>query len=228
MVRLEDILEKVAEYNPKADLDIIRKAYVFSGMVHKGQHRLSGEPYLSHPIEVAEILTSLKMDASCVATGLLHDTVEDTHTTIEKIEEVFGSEIAALVEGLTKMSKITFERKEDHEAENFRKMLLAMAKDIRIIIIKLADRLHNMRTLDALPRDRQIKIARETKEIYAPIANRIGINWMKAELEDLAFKFLEPDNYKYLKEKVQRSGREREAHIEKIKKSLKRHLKSTR
>ena len=160
-----------------------------------------------------------------MATGLLHDTVEDTHTSIEKIEEVFGSEVAALVEGLTKISKITFERKEDHEAENFRKMLLAMAKDIRIIIIKLADRLHNMRTLEALPRDRQIKISRETKEIYAPIANRIGINWMKAELEDLAFKYLEPDNYKYLKEKVQRSGREREAHIKSIKDELEKTFK---
>ena len=225
MVRLEDILEKVASYNPQADLDIIRKAYVFSGMVHKGQHRLSGEPYLSHPIEVTEILTSLKMDASCVATGLLHDTVEDTHTTIEKIEEVFGEEVAGLVEGLTKISRITFEKKEDHEAENFRKMLLAMARDIRIVIIKLADRLHNMRTLDALPRDKQIKIARETMDIYAPIANRIGINWMKGELEDLAFKYLEPDNYKYLKEQVQRSGREREGNIQNIKEEIEKTFK---
>ncbi|MEE9543444.1 MAG: HD domain-containing protein, partial [Thermodesulfobacteriota bacterium] len=225
MVRLEDILEKVASYNPQADFDIIRKAYVFSGMVHKGQHRLSGEPYLSHPLEVADILTSLRMDASCVATGLLHDTVEDTHTTIEKIEEVFGGEVSSLVEGLTKISKISFETKVDQEAENFRKMLLAMARDIRIIIIKLADRLHNMRTLEALSRDRQIKIARETMEIYAPIANRIGINWMKAELEDLAFKFLEPDNYKYFKEKIQKSGREREAQMDTIKNEIEKTLK---
>jgi len=177
MVRLEEILEKVVAYNPSADLDVIKKAYVFSGVVHQGQTRVSGEPYLNHPLEVANILTSLKMDAASIATGLLHDTVEDTHTTIEKIEEVFGAEVANLVDGLTKLSRMTFEKKEDQEAENFRKMILAMGRDIRVILIKLCDRLHNMRTLGALDPAKQKKIARETLDIYAPLANRLGIGW---------------------------------------------------
>ncbi|MEK6759773.1 MAG: bifunctional (p)ppGpp synthetase/guanosine-3',5'-bis(diphosphate) 3'-pyrophosphohydrolase [Deltaproteobacteria bacterium] len=202
MVRLEEILEKVASYNPDADLEIIKKAYVFSGVVHQGQTRQSGEPYLSHPLEVAYILAELKMDAPSVATGLLHDTVEDTHTTIEKIEEVFGRQIAELVDGLTKLSRMTFDKKKDREAENFRKMILAMGRDIRIIIIKLADRLHNMRTLDALDPVKQKKIASETIDIYAPLANRVGIGWMKGELEDLAFMYIDPDKYALLNERV--------------------------
>ena len=213
MVRLEDILEKVGSYNPGADLDLIKKAYVFSGMVHQGQTRLSGEPYLNHPIEVADILTALRMDAVTVSTGLLHDTVEDTHTTLEKIEETFGKEIASLVDGLTKISRMTYDKKEDQEAENFRKMILAMGRDIRVIVIKLADRLHNMRTLDALKPDRQKRIARETLNIYAPLANRLGIGWMKTELEDLAFKYLEPERYRWLKEKVAGNEKEREDYI---------------
>jgi GTP pyrophosphokinase len=219
MVRLEDILEEVSAYNPSADLDIIKKAYVFSGMVHQGQVRSSGEPYLRHPLEVARILTELKMDASVVATGLLHDTVEDTHTTIEKVEETFGSEIAGLVDGLTKISRITitFEKKEDREAENFRKMVLAMARDIRVILIKLADRLHNMRTLDALGPERQRRIAQETWDIYAPLANRLGIGWMKAELEDLAFKHLEPEKYEELCEKVVKWREDRGTYIAGVK-----------
>ena len=220
MVRLEDILDTVTSYNPKANLDIIKKAYVFSGMVHKGQNRLSGEPYLIHPLEVANILAALKMDAATVATGLLHDTVEDTYTTIEKIDALFGPEIASLVDGLTKLSRITFEKKEDREAENFRKMLLAMAKDIRIILIKLADRLHNMRTLGALPETKREKIACETMDIYAPLANRVGIGWMKAELEDLSFKYLEPDEYEALKKVSLRMGHEREEYLDKIQKEI--------
>ena len=217
MVRLEEILEKVEGYNPQADLDIIKKAYVFSGMVHKGQTRRSGEPYLIHPLEVANILAVLKMDAPAVATGLLHDTVEDTHTTVGKIEEVFGAEIAALVDGLTKLSRITFEKVEDREAENFRKMLLAMSKDIRVILVKLADRLHNMRTLGAMPTEKQELIARETRDIYAPLANRLGIGWMKAELEDLAFKHLEPRQYAQVKRFCDRVGGERDKYIEEVK-----------
>ncbi len=213
MVRLEDILEKVGSYNPGADLDLIRKAYVFSGMVHQGQTRLSGEPYLIHPIEVADILTALRMDAVTVSTGLLHDTVEDTHTTLEKIEELFGPEIASLVDGLTKISRMTYDKKEDQEAENFRKMILAMGRDIRVIVIKLADRLHNMRTLGALKPESQRRIARETLNIYAPLANRLGIGWMKTELEDLAFKYLEPDKYRWLEEKVAKNEKERKEYI---------------
>lgn len=225
MVRLEDILEKVAAYNPAADLEVIKKAYVFSGVVHQGQTRLSGEAYLTHPIEVAYILTGLKMDGPSIATGLLHDTVEDTHTTIEKIEELFGAEVAALVDGLTKLSRVTFEKKADHEAENFRKMVLAMGRDIRVILIKLADRLHNMRTLGALAPDKQRKIARETLDIYAPLANRLGIGWMKTELEDLAFKYLEPERYSWLEDMVSKALVSREDYIENVKKIIEEKLK---
>ena len=225
MVRLEDILDKVSGYNPQANLDLIKKAYVFSGMVHKGQQRLSGQPYLSHPIEVAEILTSLHMDTPTVATGLLHDTVEDTYTTVEKIEEVFGSEISGLVDGLTKLSRMTFERREDREAENFRKMILAMAKDIRVILVKLADRLHNMRTLEAHSLEKQRKIARETLDIYAPLANRLGIGWMKAELEDLAFKYLWPEKFNELNEMVDKLGIERESYMASVKEQIEQRLK---
>ncbi|MBI4949564.1 MAG: bifunctional (p)ppGpp synthetase/guanosine-3',5'-bis(diphosphate) 3'-pyrophosphohydrolase [Deltaproteobacteria bacterium] len=225
MVRLEEILEKVAGYNPSADLDVIKKAYVFSGVVHQGQTRVSGEPYLNHPLEVANILTSLKMDAASIATGLLHDTVEDTHTTIEKIEEVFGSEVANLVDGLTKLSRMTFEKKEDQEAENFRKMILAMGRDIRVILIKLCDRLHNMRTLGALDPAKQKKIARETLDIYAPLANRLGIGWMKFELEDLAFMYLEPEKYAWLKDRLAKERLQRESYLEEVKGIIEEKLK---
>ncbi len=225
MVRLEEILEKVAAYNPGADLELIKKAYVFSGVVHQGQTRQSGEPYLDHPLEVANILTTLKMDSQSIATGLLHDTVEDTHTTLERIEELFGPDIAALVDGLTKLSRMTFDRKEDREAENFRKMILAMGKDIRVILIKLADRLHNMRTLGALDPVKQKKIARETLDIYAPLANRLGIGWMKTDLEDLAFYYLETEKYAALKDRVESGSDFRENYIVKVKAIIEEKLK---
>ncbi|MBI5599170.1 MAG: bifunctional (p)ppGpp synthetase/guanosine-3',5'-bis(diphosphate) 3'-pyrophosphohydrolase [Deltaproteobacteria bacterium] len=224
MVRLEDIVDTLASYSTSADLDIIKKAYVFSARVHEGQTRISGEPYLSHPLEVAAILTHLKMDSSTIATGLLHDTVEDTRTSVEKIEEVFGPEIAALVDGLTKISRITFDRKEDREAENFRKMILAMAKDIRVVIIKLADRLHNMRTLGALDAARQKKIAQETLDIYAPLAHRLGIGWMKTELEDLAFKYIESEKYGWFEERLTKGRAEREKYISTVKGMLEEKL----
>lgn len=216
MVRLEDILEKVSAYNPAADLEIIKKAYVFSAVVHQGQTRLSGEAYLSHPLEVAEILAELKMDPLSVATGLLHDTVEDTHTTIEKIDEVFGPDVALLVDGLTKISRMTFDKKADREAENFRKMLLAMGKDIRVIIIKLADRLHNMRTLEHLAPDKRRKIARETLDIYAPLANRLGIGWVKTELEDLSFLHLDPESYRLLDVRIAKEKDKRHDYIAEV------------
>ncbi|HUL00922.1 MAG TPA: HD domain-containing protein, partial [Nitrospirota bacterium] len=174
MIRLNDILDKVSAYNPAADLDLIRKAYVFSAKVHQGQNRLSGEPYLVHPMEVAAILADLKLDVPTVITGLLHDTVEDTLTTHEELESIFGTEVANLVDGVTKIGKINFKTKEESQAENFRKMLLAMSDDIRVILIKLADRLHNMRTLQYQPEPKQRSIAKETLDIYAPIANRLG------------------------------------------------------
>ncbi len=220
MIRFDDILEKVLAYHPGADLDPLRKAYVFSAKVHQGQMRLSGEPYLTHPMEVADILVQLKMDVPTIVTGLLHDTVEDTLTTVEEVRGIFGEEIADLVEGVTKISKISFRTSEERQAENFRKMLLAMARDIRVIMVKLADRLHNMRTLDFQPAARQAKIAQETLDIFAPLANRMGISWLKSELEDLAFRYLEPEMYNDLAEKVVKKKRERETYIEDVKKQI--------
>ncbi len=195
MLRLDDILERVASYHPSADLDLIKRAYVFSAKVHKGQLRLSGEPYLSHPLEVANILSDLRLDEATISTGLLHDTLEDTCCTREELEATFGNEISSLVEGLTKIGRISFQTKQQQEAENFRKMILAMAKDVRVVIVKLADRVHNMRTLEHLPPEKREDIAQETLEIYAPLANRLGMNSIKVELEDLAFRYLKPDIY---------------------------------
>jgi guanosine-3',5'-bis(diphosphate) 3'-pyrophosphohydrolase len=216
MIRLNDILDRVSSYNPSADLELIRKAYVFSAKVHQGQIRLSGEPYLIHPMEVAAILADLKLDVPTVVTGLLHDTVEDTLTTLEELENIFGPEVANLVDGVTKIGKINFRTKEESQAENFRKMLLAMSDDIRIILIKLADRLHNMRTLQYHPEPKQRSIAKETIDIYAPIANRLGISWIKSELEDLSFRFLEPQTYYDLASRVTKKKQEREADVEKV------------
>ena len=211
MVRIEDSRDAILAYYPQADLDIIDRAYIFSAKVHKGQVRLSGEPYLLHPLEVAYILTQLKQDPVTVAVGLLHDTVEDTYTTLERIRELFGPEVEALVDGVTKISKMTFSSSEEKEAENFRKMILAMAKDIRVVLIKLADRLHNMRTLEYVPELKRVRISRETMDIYAPIANRLGINWMKMELEDRALAHLHPEAYADLQARIQRSQAEQEA-----------------
>ncbi len=216
MVRVEDITESILSYNPDANIDIIWKAYVYSAKVHRGQVRLSGEPYLSHPLEVAHILTRLKMDESCVAAGLLHDTIEDTISTSEEIREHFGEEIFSLVDGVTKISKIEFASSEEQQAENYRKMILAMAKDIRVILIKLADRLHNMRTLEYMSGDKREKISRETLDIFAPLANRLGIGWMKLELEDPAFKYLYPDKYKEIMDRVAEKYEERVKFIEEI------------
>ncbi|MBE0597187.1 MAG: bifunctional (p)ppGpp synthetase/guanosine-3',5'-bis(diphosphate) 3'-pyrophosphohydrolase [Desulfuromonadales bacterium] len=214
MIRIDDILEKILSYNPSADLDELRKAYVFMAKVHQGQVRLSGEPYLTHPMEVAYILTQLRMDVATIVTGLLHDTIEDTLTTVEELRELFGEDIASLVDGVTKIGKITFRTREERQAENFRKMLLAMARDIRVILVKLADRLHNMRTLDFHPEARQRKIAQETLDIYAPLANRMGISWVKSELEDLAFRYLHPELFYDLVAKVAKKKKERETYID--------------
>ncbi|MDO3376592.1 RelA/SpoT family protein [Geoalkalibacter halelectricus] len=217
MVRLDDILEKILSYNPSADLDAVRKAYVFSAKVHQGQTRLSGEPYLTHPMEVAFILAQLRMDVATVVTGLLHDTIEDTLTTLDEIRTIFGNEVATLVDGVTKISKMFLRSSEERQAENFRKMLIAMARDIRVILVKLADRLHNMRTLGFQAPERQLRIARETLDIYAPLANRLGISWIKSELEDLSFKHLEPAGYNELAGKVARRVKEREAYVDQVK-----------
>ncbi len=226
MIRLNEILDRVAEYDPNADLDLIEKAYVFSAKVHQGQLRLSGEPYLIHPLAVAGLLAELRLDAGTVATGLLHDVVEDTRTTLEEIRGLFGGEIAELVDAVTKLSRMSFSSREEQQAENFRKMILAMSRDIRVILIKLADRLHNIRTLQFHNRENQIRIARETLEIYAPIAHRLGITWMKRELEDQAFRFLEPEVYQDIVDKVTHARVEREDYIREVEGLLKTELES--
>lgn len=224
MLRFNDILERLLSYYPNADIDLLRKAYVFSAKVHLGQVRLSGEPYLSHPLEVAGILTQLRLDVATVATGLLHDTVEDTLTTLEDIRDHFGEEIAQLVDGVTKISKISLRSSEKDQAENFRKMILAMVKDIRVILIKLADRLHNMRTLRYHTPEKQREIAQETLDIYAPLAHRLGIDWIKTELEDLAFKHLHPEIYEEIQKKIARKEKERSRYIDEVKRILMKKL----
>ena len=224
MLRFNDILERVVSYNPNADVDLLRKAYVFSAKVHLGQVRLSGEPYLIHPMEVTGILTQLKLDVASVATGLLHDTVEDTLATLEEIRENFGDEIAQMVDGLTKISRIPIRSSEENQAENFRKMILAMVKDIRVILIKLADRLHNMRTLKYHTPEKQAEIAQETLDIYAPLAHRLGIDWIRLELEDLAFRHLRPDLYEEIQKKIARREKERSSYIDEVKRTLMKKL----
>jgi guanosine-3',5'-bis(diphosphate) 3'-pyrophosphohydrolase len=220
MIRFEDLVEKVRGNNPDADIDLLRRAYVFSAFEHKGQVRHSGEPYLVHPLEVADLLADMKLDVVAIAAGLLHDIVEDTQTPIERIKELFGADVAHVVEGVTKLGAISFSSSEERQAENFRKMLLAMVDDIRVILVKLADRLHNMRTLHHLPEERRVKIAQETRDIYAPIANRLGMSKIKNELEELAFKYLEAAAYEALRLQVEKRRRATEGMIEDLKKTV--------
>src|SRR3954466_10112834 len=222
MIRFEDLLEKVRAYSPAADVELLRRAYVFSAFEHRGQVRHSGEPYLIHPLAVADFLADMKLDAVAIAAGLLHDVVEDTLTTIERIRELFGPEVAHVVEGVTKISAIPLSSStsEERQAENFRKMLLAMVDDIRVILVKLADRLHNMRTLSHLPDERRVKIAQETRDIYAPIANRLGMSKVKNELEELSFRYLEPQAYEALRAEVDLKRRATEGLIGELKKTI--------
>src|SRR6187401_433015 len=220
MIRFETLLEKVRSYSPDADLELLRRAYVFSALEHKGQVRHSGEPYMVHPLEVADFLADLRLDAVTIAAGLLHDVVEDTLTTIERIRELFGPEVAHVVEGVTKISAITFSSSEERQAENFRKMLLAMVDDIRVILVKLADRLHNMRTLEHMSEERRLRTAQETLDIYAPIANRLGMSKIKNELEELSFKFLDPIGYESLTAKVESRRKAAEVEIEDLKRTI--------
>jgi GTP pyrophosphokinase len=224
MLRITDILDKAQSYLPAGDLEMIEKAYIYSATVHQGQVRLSGEPYLTHPMEVAGILADMKLDAATIISGLLHDTVEDTLTTQEHIEEEFGKDVAFLVGGLTKLSRISFGSQEERQAENFRKMILAMSADIRILLVRLADRIHNMRTLQYQPQDRRIYIAKETVEIYAPLANRLGINWMKMELEDLSFRYLYPEEYDELSRRVVKTNESRDRYTEEVKSIIRAEL----
>jgi len=216
MLRFNDIVDRILEYNAACDLALLQRAYVFTAKVHEGQERLSGEPYLVHPLEVAGVLAEMRMDDVTVAAGLLHDAVEDTLTTIDEIERLFGKEVAFVVDGLTKIAKIEFTSARERQAENFRKMLVAMSKDIRILVIKLADRLHNMRTLDFVSEDSRNRIAQETLDIYAPLAHRLGIHWMKQELEDLAFRTLHPEAVTELEARLYSQRQPREQYIEEV------------
>ena len=216
MRRFNDIADKVLEYQPDADLALLQRAYVFAAKVHEGQQRLSGEPYLVHPLEVAGILTELRLDEASVAAGLLHDTLEDTLTTLPELKRLFGDEVAFLVEGLTKIAKIEFTSARERQAENFRKMLIAMSKDIRILLIKLADRLHNTRTLEHMSEDARRRIAQETMDIYAPLAQRLGIDWMRRELVDLAFRVLKPQAAHDFEEQIQLGREERAAFVAEV------------
>jgi GTP diphosphokinase / guanosine-3',5'-bis(diphosphate) 3'-diphosphatase len=220
MIRFEDLLEKVRAYSPDADVELLRRAYVFSAFEHRGQVRHSGEPYLIHPLAVADLLADMKLDVVAVAAGLLHDVVEDTLTTIDRIRELFGPEVAHVVEGVTKISAIRFASSEERQAENFRKMLLAMVDDIRVILVKLADRLHNMRTLSHLPDDKRQAVAQETRDIYAPIANRLGMSKVKNELEELSFRYLEPQAYEALRSRVDARRRATEGLIEQLRATI--------
>lgn len=225
MISSQELVQSVQSYNPKADAAMLAKAYEFSRKVHEGQKRCSGDPYFIHPVEVAAILAQMQLDAASIAAGLLHDTVEDTLIPIDEIKKEFGPEISLLVDGVTKLSKIKFSSSEEKQAENFRKMMLAMAVDIRVILIKLADRLNNMRTLEHLSVERQLKIAKETVEIYAPLANRLGIQWMKVELEDLSLKYLKPEIYGFVHHQVDVERQERESYMDRVREIVEKKLK---
>ena len=215
-IKINELVDKVQSYYPAADVGLIRTAYDFSAKVHQGQKRLSGEPYLTHPLAVANIIADLKLDVPSIVGGLLHDTVEDTLTTLDEVKSLFGREIAALVDGVTKLGRANFSSREEKQAENFRKMLLAMGKDVRVILIKLADRVHNMRTLDHMPLQKRILTAQETLDIYAPLSHRLGIAWIKSELEDLALKYLHPEVYYQLKRNVAKKKSDREKYIDEV------------
>ena len=217
MIRINDIIDKIADYVPDADLDIVKRAYIYSARVHEGQVRLSGEPYLSHPLEVAGILADMKLDPESIAAGLLHDVIEDTSATPEEIKDLFGPEILHIVAGVSKLSGLTFDSSRARHAESIRKMFLAMADDIRVILIKLADRLHNMRTLQFHSSDKRREIAQETLDIYAPIAARLGIYWIKNELEESSFKHTQSEEYAKIENHVSKSKVEREKYIETVK-----------
>lgn len=214
MSRITEIINRIKQYNPRGNFAVIEKAYQFSQKAHQGQLRNSGEPYIIHPLAVAEILAELELDISTIVAAILHDVLEDTRVTFEELLKEFGEEVAVLVDGVTKLSRIEYKSKEDQQAENMRKMFLAMAKDIRVILIKLADRLHNMRTLKYLTVEKQKEKAQETLEIFAPLAHRLGIYRIKWELEDLSLRYIDQEMYYYLVDKVAKKRKEREEYIQ--------------
>ncbi len=216
VTKFRDLLRKIRAYRPNDDLALVKKAYDFSLRHHQGQTRASGEPYLIHPLEVASVLADMQLDTTAVAAGLLHDSIEDTPVTVDDIRNEFGEQVAHIVEGVTKISKIEFASREEAQAESVRKMVLAMVDDIRVVMIKLADRLHNMRTLEHLSPERQVKIARETQEIYAPIAHRLGMGKIRGELEDLAFQYVDPIAYNQVKDAIESKRKEGEAFLAQV------------
>lgn len=217
---LEKILTNIESYHPEGDLAQVRRAYDLASRAHEGQKRRSGDPYLTHPLSVAMAISELKLDVPSVCAGLLHDAVEDTSVTVEELTEEFGQEISFLVDGVTKLGKLPYSSREDRQAENFRKMLLAMAKDIRVILVKFCDRLDNMRTLEHMPPHKQERISNETMQIYAPLAARLGIQWIRVELEDLCFRYLHPGEYEHLHQAISKTKRERERYIAEVEKLL--------
>src|SRR5579864_976931 len=223
--KFEQLLAKVGANRPHDDREIIRKAYEFSLKHHEGQTRASGEPYLIHPLEVSLVLADMKLDSSAIAAGLLHDAIEDTPVTHEDIQRVFGDHVLQIVEGVTKIEKIDFASREERQAENVRKMVLAMVNDIRVVLIKLADRLHNMRTLKHLPEERRQNIAKETLEIYAPLAHRLGMGKVRGELEDLSFRYVDPIGYDQVRTAVEQRHKAGEAFLAKLVKILQGKLK---
>lgn len=220
VVRIQDIIDKVRSIQHDADTTLLQRAYVFAAQAHAGQVRLSGEPYLSHPLAVAYILADMRMDEATIASGLLHDTVEDTDTTVEDIEKLFGKDVAQIVDGVSKISLMKFESKEEAQAESIRKMILAMAEDIRVLMVKLADRLHNMRTLEFQKPHKQMRIAQETMDIYVPLANRLGLHRIKLELEDLSFMYLKPDIYVQMSDWLDRNFAQDQQYIQRIRSEL--------
>ncbi len=225
IIRLQDIEEEVLKHHPGADTSLIQKAYIFSAKAHEGQTRLSGEPYLSHPLEVAYILAQMGLGPVTVSCGLLHDTVEDTAATLDELDEYFGEEVTDIVNGVTKIGQLTFGDKLTQQAEYLRKMVLSMSKDIRVLLVKLADRVHNMRTLGYMEPAKQKRVARETLDIYAPLAGRLGMFRLKAELEDLSFFYLEPEAYQQIQEGLMRKKGEREKYIQEVCEILRAKLK---
>jgi guanosine-3',5'-bis(diphosphate) 3'-pyrophosphohydrolase len=221
---LQELLTRVSSYQPGADLEPIQRAYAFAEKAHAGQFRRSGDPYVVHPLSVACIIAELKLDIGSICAGLLHDCVEDTSATVDDISKLFGTEVGFLVEGVTKLGKVPWHTREEAQAENFRKMLLAMARDIRVILIKLCDRVDNMRTMAAMPPEKQERIARETMDIYAPLANRLGIQWIKVDLEDLSFQYLHAKEYAELKHKLDTFFAGRQAYIDDVIKILSEEL----
>ena len=213
---IEKLSEKIQSLGLEVDTDIIRKAYQYSKKAHEGQKRQSGEPYISHPLSVAEILVNLQMDQESIITALLHDVVEDTPVTIENIQEEFGSNVSFLVDGVTKISRMNFQNLHHKQSENIRKMIVAMGKDVRVILVKLADRLHNLRTLKHLPEEKRVRIAEETLDVYAPLASRLGMNSIKTEMEDLSFKHFNPQAFSSLKKKMSETEEERGQYMEEV------------